>query len=78
MSDDKKLTLSSKTLGVSRGADASTVKQNFSGSRGKSVVVERKKKRVLSTPGKPQAVTPQTQSFVVKKPAGEAKKTASA
>ena len=79
MSDDKKLTLSSKTLGVSKGSDASTVKQSFSGGRGKSVVVERKKKRVLSkgeTGGKPTASTPDTHAFVVKKPAGESKKKA--
>lgn len=78
MSDDKKLTLSSGTLGVSKGADASTVKQSFSGGRGKAVVVERKKKRVLATPGSaggnPKAASPQAQSFVVKKPVGEAKK----
>ncbi len=78
MSDDKKLTLSSKTLGVSKGADPSTVKQSFSGGRGKSVVVERKKKRVL-TPGsdmsgKPKASTPDSQAFVVKKPAGDSKR----
>lgn len=78
MSDDKKLTLSSSTLGVSKGADASTVKQNFSGGRGKSVVVERKKKRVLNVAsdasGKPSAATPDSHSFVVKKPASEEKK----
>lgn len=79
MSDDKKLTLSSGTLGVSKGADASTVKQNFSGGRGKSVVVERKKKRSLAmggdASGKPKAASPDAHAFVVKKPAGEAKKT---
>ena len=78
MSDDKKLTLSSSTLGVSKGADASTVKQNFSGGRGKSVVVERKKKRTLtmggSVSGKPKTASPDANAFVVKKPASESKK----
>lgn len=82
MSDDKKLTLSSSTLGVSKGADASTVKQNFSSGRGKSVVVERKKKRVLNVGvdagGKPSATTPDSHAFVVKKPASEEKKTSKA
>lgn len=78
MSDDKKLTLSSNTLGVSKGADASTVKQNFSGGRGKPVVVERKKKRTLNMGGaassKPTTVSPDAHTFVVKKPASETAK----
>ncbi len=82
MSDDKKLTLSSNTLGVSKGVDASTVKQSFSGGRGKSVVVERKKKRVLTVGGDAsgihKATTLDTHSFVVKKPASEVKRTGSA
>lgn len=51
MSDDKKLTLSSKTLGVGKGADTSQVRQNFSHGRGKAVVVEHKKKRILNKGG---------------------------
>ncbi len=57
MSDDKKLTLSSKTLGVGKGVETGQVRQNFSHGRGKAVVVERKKKRVLSKTGTPQPAT---------------------
>jgi len=55
MSDDKKLTLSSKTLGVGKGSETGQVRQNFSHGRGKSVVVEHKKKRVFTKTGAPGA-----------------------
>jgi len=68
MSDDKKLTLSSKTLGVGGGGDSGKVRQNFSQGRSKSVVVEHKKKRVLKKgPAGAETPTPQTQSFTIKK-----------
>ena len=53
MSDEKKLTLSSKTLGVGKGSETGQVRQNFSHGRGKSVVVEHKKKRVFTKTGTP-------------------------
>ena len=74
MSDDKKLTLSSNTLGVNKGGDSGGARPNFSGGRGKAVVVERKKKRVLKkgpASEKKSAPTPKTQSFQVKKPQSE-------
>ncbi len=72
MSDDKKLTLSGRTLGVGGGGDSGKVRQNFSHGRSKSVVVEHKKKRVLkkgaAAPVAEQS-TPAPQSFAIKKPA---------
>ncbi|WP_262693685.1 translation initiation factor IF-2 [Kordiimonas aquimaris] len=54
MSDDKKLTLSGRsTLGVGKGVETGQVRQNFSHGRSKSVVVERKKKRILVKGGAP-------------------------
>jgi len=56
MSDDKKLTLSGrKTLGVGKGVETGQVRQNFSHGRTKAVVVERKKKRILTKGGAPEA-----------------------
>jgi translation initiation factor IF-2 len=82
MSDDKKLTLSGKTLGVGKGSDSGQVRQNFSHGRGKSVVVEHKKKRVISKGGatpkvdsKPVPKAPK--AYVPKKPAGEGAQTLS-
>jgi len=78
MSDDKKLTLSSKTLGVGKGTDSGPARQNFSHGRGKPVVVEHKKKRVLhkgsaggpaKAGGKPGKKSPH--AYVPKKPAGD-------
>ncbi|UTW55100.1 translation initiation factor IF-2 [Kordiimonas sp. SCSIO 12610] len=79
MSDDKKLTLSGRTtLGVGKGVETGQVRQNFSHGRSKAVVVERKKKRILtkggaaagSTPAETKPVAPkQTKSFTPKKPA---------
>ena len=40
-----------KTLSVKRGSDTSTVRQSFSHGRSKAVVVEKKKRRVISAPG---------------------------
>jgi translation initiation factor IF-2 len=86
MSDDKKLTLPSKPLGVGKGSDSGQVRQNFSHGRGKSVVVEHKKKRFLnkgaapavakaSVPGKPAMKVPH--AYVPKRPAGEGSNTLS-
>ncbi|MGF1607252.1 MAG: translation initiation factor IF-2 [Rhodothalassiaceae bacterium] len=48
MSDEKKLTLSSRgTLGAGKGAETGKVRQSFSHGRSKQVVVERRRKRVL-------------------------------
>ena len=76
MSDDKKLTLSGKTLGVGKGVESGQVRQNFSHGRSKTVVVERKKKRVLTKSGtvevasaNPDIVKPKKpKAFVPKKP----------
>jgi len=78
MSDDKKLTLSGKTLGMNKGADAGQVRQSFSHGRSKAVVVERKKKRLLSktgvaeVPSAPQAnevkAPKKPRAYVPKKP----------
>ena len=84
MSDEKKLTLSGKTLGMSKGVDTGQVRQNFSHGRGKSVVVEHKKKRVL-TKGAAQAPTvvetkgaPKApHAYVPKKPGGDASRSLS-
>ena len=82
MSDDKKLTLSSKTLGVGKGAEGGQVRQNFSHGRGKSVVVEHKKKRVITKGSAPAAaakpggkpVPKAPHAYVPKKPAGDSSK----
>lgn len=51
MSDDKKLTLGTRgKLGVGKSVETGQVRQSFSHGRTKAVVVERKKKRVM-TPG---------------------------
>jgi len=74
MSEDKKLTLSGNTLGAPKSGDGGSVRQNFSHGRSKAVVVERKKKRVMKKgAGDTSAkhASPQSQSFQVKKPAGE-------
>lgn len=75
MSEDKKLTLSTNTLSVGKGGDTGNVRQSFSHGRSKAVVVERKKKRILTKGATPDKVTkpivPKTQTFKVKKPVGE-------
>jgi len=51
MSDDKKLTLGTRSkLGVGKSVETGQVRQSFSHGRSKAVVVERRKKRVM-TPG---------------------------
>ncbi len=79
MSDEKKLTLSGRTtLGVGRGVETGQVRQNFSHGRSKAVVVERKKKRILTKGGAPEAApvepaksaAPAPKAYVPKKPAG--------
>lgn len=59
MSDDKKLTLTPRAkLGVGKSVEAGQVRQNFSGGRNKTVVVERRKKRVLTKDGAPITQSP--------------------
>lgn len=79
MSDEKKLTLSGRTtLGVGRGVETGQVRQNFSHGRSKAVVVERKKKRILTKGGAPEVApaepakpaAPAPKAYVPKKPAG--------
>ncbi|MCJ9428262.1 translation initiation factor IF-2 [Kordiimonas marina] len=76
MSDEKKLTLSGRTLGVNKGVETGQVRQSFSHGRSKAVVVERKKKRVLTkgeTPAAPQTGPAQKQkTYVPKRPASDA------
>ncbi|MFC3050324.1 translation initiation factor IF-2 [Kordiimonas pumila] len=80
MSDDKKLTLSGKTLGVNKGVETGQVRQSFSHGRTKAVVVERKKKRVLSKSGAPEAAPVNAEvsaphkprAYVPKKPSSDA------
>ncbi|TNE67128.1 MAG: translation initiation factor IF-2 [Alphaproteobacteria bacterium] len=78
MSDEKKLTLSGRTLGVNKGVETGQVRQSFSHGRSKAVVVERKKKRVLSKgegPAVPQSGAGQQKTFVPKRPASDAGQT---
>lgn len=78
MSDEKKLSLSGRTtLGVGKGVETGQVRQNFSHGRSKAVVVERKKKRILTKGGAAepatQAPAPQSpKAYVPKKPAASA------
>jgi translation initiation factor IF-2 len=49
MSEERKLTISGRsTLGAGKAAGASQVRQNFSHGRSKSVLVERKRRRILT------------------------------
>jgi translation initiation factor IF-2 len=64
-SGDKTLSVSgSRTLSLKRNVDSGTVRQNFSHGRSKSVVVEKKKKRLIAGRGaaKPAAETPATET----------------
>lgn len=80
MTDDKKLSLSGRgTLGVSKGVETGQVRQSFSHGRSKAVVVERKKKRILTKGGKPDlnapdptASTKKPKAYVPKKHSGDA------
>ena len=59
MSDEKKLTLGSRTpLGLKKTVEAGQVKQSFSHGRSKSVVVEVKKRRVLKRQDEEAEATP--------------------
>jgi translation initiation factor IF-2 len=53
--DDKRSVLSSKTLSMRRAVESSHVRQNFSHGRSKSVLVEKKRKRVVAVPGEQPA-----------------------
>ncbi|PCI61063.1 MAG: translation initiation factor IF-2 [Kordiimonadales bacterium] len=84
MSDEKKLTLSGNTLGVTKGVETGQIRQNFSHGRGKSVVVERKKKRVLTKPGnsnpsryEPKVKPKAPHAYVPKKPGNDGPQTLS-
>ncbi|MBC7986030.1 MAG: IF-2-associated domain-containing protein, partial [Sphingomonadaceae bacterium] len=55
MSDDLKPTLGARTLGVKRTTEG-RVQQQFSHGRKNTVVVEHKKRRILSRPGEPAPV----------------------
>jgi len=84
MSDEKKLTLSGKTLGMSKGVDTGQVRQNFSHGRGKSVVVERKKKRILTKGTTPAPAPTETvgapkapHAYVPKKPGSDSSRSLS-
>lgn len=57
MSDDNKKTLGTRTLGVKRTVEGK-VQQQFSHGRKNTVVVERKKRRVLTKPGETPAPAP--------------------
>ncbi|MBC2779195.1 translation initiation factor IF-2 [Parasphingopyxis marina] len=57
MSDDTKKTLGTRTLGVKRTVEGK-VQQQFSHGRKNTVVVERKKRRVLTKPGETPAPAP--------------------
>lgn len=57
MSDDSKKTLGTRTLGVKRTVEGK-VQQQFSHGRKNTVVVERKKRRVLTKPGETPAPAP--------------------
>lgn len=73
MSDDKKLTLSGrKTLGVRTTVETGKVQQAFSHGRKNTVLVERKRKRVLRKGDEPEAAVveaPAAQPAPVEKPA---------
>ena len=78
MSDDKKLTLTPRTkLGVGKSVEAGQVRQSFSHGRNKTVVVERRKKRMMTkgataqpAAGAETAKPAAPQAYVPKKPAG--------
>jgi len=52
------------TLNLKRTVDAGHVRQNFSHGRSKSVLVEKKKKRVINSPGEGDAAAPQESEAV--------------
>ena len=63
-----------KTLSMRRGVEQGRVKQNFSHGRSKTVVVETKRRRTISSPGaKPLAIEPKVKPKSLDKPAPKAK-----
>ena len=50
------------TLNLKRTVDAGHVRQNFSHGRSKSVLVEKKKKRVINSPGEAEAAPQETEA----------------
>ncbi len=72
--EDKTLSLGSrKTLSLRRTVESGTVRQNFPRGRSKSVVVEKKKRRTLMSPGEAgQQAAPAPQAEEAPKPAPQA------
>ena len=78
---DSKPPSSGRTLSIGKSAEQGRVRQNFAHGRSKSVVVETKRKRVITPPGaKPAVAIPAKPSIVrpAPKPAGPAKPAAAA
>ncbi|MEO1168469.1 MAG: translation initiation factor IF-2 [Pseudomonadota bacterium] len=71
MSDDNKKTLGTRTLGVKRTVEGK-VQQQFSHGRKNTVVVERKKRRVLTKPGETPAPAPAEEAKEAPAPAAPA------
>ncbi|WP_299324226.1 translation initiation factor IF-2 [Parasphingopyxis sp.] len=71
MSDDNKKTLGTRTLGVKRTVEGK-VQQQFSHGRKNTVVVERKKRRVLTKPGETPAPAPAEEAKTAPAPAAPA------
>ncbi|QLC25181.1 translation initiation factor IF-2 [Parasphingopyxis algicola] len=71
MSDDNKKTLGTRTLGVKRTVEGK-VQQQFSHGRKNTVVVERKKRRVLTKPGETPAPAPVEEAKEAPAPAAPA------
>ena len=71
MSDDNKKTLGTRTLGVKRTVEGK-VQQQFSHGRKNTVVVERKKRRVLTKPGETPAPAPAEEAKAEPAPAAPA------
>ncbi len=71
MSDDSKKTLGTRTLGVKRTVEGK-VQQQFSHGRKNTVVVERKKRRVLTKPGETPAAAPVEEAVEAPAPAAPA------
>lgn len=69
--DDKLRAGGKKTLSLKRTVESGLVRQNFSHGRSKSVVVEKKKRRVIAQPGQPEGETAAAEApaIVVETPA---------
>ena len=74
MSEDKKLTISGRgTLGAGRGVETGQVRQSFSHGRSKSVVVERKRRKIVKKGAAPAVPEPrETPSLEIKRPKEDA------